>query len=416
MRKKQCFATLAVFFFILGQVIIPAAIADEGVVRLGAMFISSGKMGGYGKHGKQAIELAVDEINANGGILGKKLEATVEDTLLKKDIAINLAKKFITEDRVDFLMGPTSSGIALSLTEVAKEYKKILVTTQAATDALTGAKIHPYIFSTLSNAMMHSRSGAYFLATKPYKRYMCIGPDYSYGHASWEMFKSKLQELRPDVEIVGELFPKFLSKDYSEYIKQIEELKPDVVWSPLWGGDAVTFIRQALPTGLFDKVKFAFPVAGALEVLIPLGKEMPEGIYVSSRYFFTSPNSSMNKKFVKDYYDRFKEYPDYMAAETYAGVYFIKSAVERAGTTNSEKIIQAVEKEPLAWETPEGWKIMVGADHSVIEDCLWGETKWDKEFGFSIPRIFVSIQGEEIVRTAEELVEVQKHYKSNIGQ
>ena len=416
MRKKQCFATLAVFFFILGQIIIPAAIADEGVVRLGAMFISSGKMGGYGKHGKQAIELAVDEINANGGILGKKLEATVEDTLLKKDIAINLAKKFITEDKVDFLMGPTSSGIALSLTEVAKEYKKILVTTQAATDALTGAKIHPYIFSTLSNAMMHSRSGAYFLATKPYKRYMCIGPDYSYGHASWEMFKSKLQELRPDVEIVGELFPKFLSKDYSEYIKQIEELKPDVVWSPLWGGDAVTFIRQALPTGLFDKVKFAFPVAGALEVLIPLGKEMPEGVYVSSRYFFTSPNSSMNKKFVKDYYDRFKEYPDYMAAETYAGVYFIKSAVERAGTTNTEKIIQAVEKEPLAWETPEGWKIMVGADHSVIEDCLWGETKWDKEFGFSIPRIFVSIQGEEIVRTAEELVEVQKHYKSNIGQ
>ena len=217
-------------------------------------------------------------------------------------------------------------------------------------------------------------------------------------------------------EIVGELFPKFLSKDYSEYIKQIEELKPDVVWSPLWGGDAVTFIRQALPTGLFDKVKFAFPVAGALEVLIPLGKEMPEGVYVSSRYFFTSPNSSMNKKFVKDYYDRFKEYPDYMAAETYAGVYFIKSAVERAGTTNTEKIIQAVEKEPLAWETPEGWKIMVGADHSVIEDCLWGETKWDKEFGFSIPRIFVSIQGEEIVRTTEELVEVQKHYKSNIGQ
>jgi branched-chain amino acid transport system substrate-binding protein len=416
MRKKQFFATVVVFCFIFGQIIIPAAIADEGVIKLGAMFISSGKMGGYGKHGTQAIELAVDEINANGGILGKKLEAKVEDTLLKKDNAINLGKKFITEDKVDFLMGPTSSGIALALTELAKEHKKILVTTQAATDALTGAKLHPYIFSTLSNAMMHSRSGAYFLAAKPYKRYMCIGPDYSYGHASWKMFKSKLQELRTDVEIVGELFPKFLSKDYSEYIKQIEELKPDVVWSPLWGGDAVTFIRQALPTGLFDKVKFAFPVAGALEVLIPLGKEMPEGVYVSSRYFFTSPNSSMNKKFVKDYYDRFKEYPDYMAAETYAGVYFIKSAVERAGTTDTEKIIQAVEKEPLAWETPEGWKIMLGADHSVIEDCLWGETKWDEEFGFAIPRTFVSIQGEEIVRTAEELVEVQKHYKSNVGQ
>ena len=416
MEKNQCFASLAVLFFFFGLIITPAAIADNGVVKLGAMFISSGKMGGYGKHGKQAIELAVDEINASGGILGKKLEATVEDTQLKKDVAINLAKKFVTEDKVDFLMGPTSSGIALALTDVARAYKKILITTQAATDALTGEKIHPYIFSTLSNAMMHSRSGAYFLASKPYKRYMCIGPDYSYGHASWEMFKSKLQELRPDVEFVGELFPKFLSKDYSAYIKQIQELKPDLVWSPLWGGDAVAFIQQALPTGLFEKVKFAFPVAGALEVLIPLGKEMPEGIYVSSRYFFTSPDSFMNKKFVKDYYDRFKEYPDYMAEETYAGVYFIKSAVERAGTTNAEKIIQEVEKQPLAWETPEGWKIMIGADHSVIEDCLWGETKWDEEFGFSIPRTFVSIQGEEIVRTAEELAEVQKHYKSNDGR
>jgi branched-chain amino acid transport system substrate-binding protein len=416
MLKRLCFTTIVVFCFLLGQVTISAAGDDSGVVKLGAMFISSGKMGGYGKHGAQAIELAVDEINANGGILGKKLEAMVEDTLLKKDNAISLANKFITEDKVDFLMGPTSSGIALALTDVVKEHKKILVTTQAATDALTGAKIHPYIFSTLSNAMMHSRSGAYFLAAKPYKRYMCVGPDYSYGHASWEMFKTKLQELRPDVEFVGELFPKFLAKDYTEYIKQIDEMKPDVVWSPLWGGDAVTFIRQALPTGLFDRVKFAFPVAGALEVLMPLAKEMPEGVYVSSRYFFTSPNSSMNKKFVTAYHDRFKEYPDYMAAETYAGVYFIKSAVERAGTTDTEKIIQAVEKEPLAWETPEGWKIMLGADHSVVEDCLWGETKWDEEYGFSIPRTFVSIQGEEIVRSAEELAEVQKHYQQNASQ
>jgi branched-chain amino acid transport system substrate-binding protein len=415
MRKKASLAVLAVLSFISGQIAIPAAGAEE-TVKLGAMFISSGKMGGYGKHGAQAIELAVDEINAAGGILGKKLEAMVEDTQLKKETALNLAKKFITEDKVDFLMGPTSSGIALALTEVAREHRKILITTQAATDALTGAKIHPYIFSTLSNAMMHSRSGAYFLAAKPYKRYLCIGPDYSYGHASWKMFKEKLQELRPDVEIVGELFPKFLAKDYSPYIKQIEELKPDAVWSPLWGGDAVTFIRQALPTGLFDRVKFAFPVAGALEVLIPLGKEMPEGIYVSSRYFFTSPNSSLNRRFVKAYHDRFKEYPDYMAAETYAGVYFIKSAVERAGTTETEKIVQAVEKEPLAWETPEGWKVMLGADHSVVEDCLWGETKWDEEYGFAIPRTFVSVQGEQIVRTAEELAEVRKHYEQRAAR
>jgi len=379
-------------------------------IKIGAMFISSGPMGGYGKHGRQAIQLAVDQINADGGVLGHNVEAIVEDSKLKKDVAMALAERFVIQDKVDFLMGPTSSAIAMGLTEFARENKKILVLTQAATDALTGTKFHPYVFSTLSNAMMHSRSGAYLMAAKPYKRYMCVGPDYSYGHSSWKMFKSKLQELRPDVEFVGELFPKFLAKDYTVEINKVLETKPDVVWCPLWGGDAINFIKQALPTGLFDKVKFAFPVAGALEVLVPLGSDMPAGVYVSSRYFFTSPDSSMNQRFVKDYYARFNEYPDYMAGETYAGVYFIKAAVERAGTTEADKIIEAMEKGPLSWETPEGWKTMRSEDHSVVEDCLWGQTSPNEKYGFAIPKSFESIQGEEICRTDEELKAVREEY------
>ena len=385
-------------------------------IKIGAMFIASGPMGGYGKHGGQAIQMAVDEINASGGILGRKVVAMVEDTKLNKDVTLGLAKKFITQDKVDFLMGPTSSGLATALSMTARDNKKILILTQAAADELTGVDFHPYVFSTLSNAMMHARSGAYLMATKPYKRYMCIAPDYSYGHSSWNSFKAKLMELRPDAEIVGELFPKFLSKDYMEYINKINEAKPDAVWSPLWGSDAVIFIKQALPTGMFKNVKFAFPVAGALEVLVPMGKDMPEGIYVSSRHFFNSPDSSMNRKFLKAYYDRFKEYPDYMAGETYAGVQFIKAAIERAGSADPAKLIKAVERRPLAWETPEGWKVMRAEDHQVVEDCLWGETTFNEKYGFSMPKNYVSIQGEEICRTAEELKEVQTNYKKKMSE
>jgi branched-chain amino acid transport system substrate-binding protein len=399
--------TGTVFLVVVLALAMSPAMAAEKPIKLGAMFIASGPVGGYGKHADQAIQLAVEEINAGGGILGRKLEALFEDTKLKKENAISIAERFVKEEKVDFLIGPTSSGIAMSLTEFAKENKKILIATQAAADSLTGAKFHPYIFSTLSNAMMHSRSGAYMMAAKPYKKYMCVGPDYSYGHSSWDMFKTKLMELRPEVEIVGELFPKFFAKDYSETIKQIQEAKPDAVWSPLWGQDAVNFIKQALPTGIFNDIAFAFPCAGALEVLVPMGKDMPDGIYVSSRYFFTTPDSAMNNKFVAAYYDKYKEYPDYMAGETYAGVYFIKAAVERAGTTDTEAVIKAVEREPLAWETPEGWKIMRGEDHSVVEDCLWGQTAFNEQYGFSIPSSFVSIQGAEICRTPEELKAVR---------
>jgi branched-chain amino acid transport system substrate-binding protein len=102
-----------------------------------------------------------------------------------------------------------------------------------------------------------------------------------------------------------------------------------------------------------------------------------------------------------------------MAGETYAGVYFIKAAVERAGSVDADKVIAAVEKEPLAWETPEGWKVMQPEDHSVVEDCLWGQTIFNEKYGYAIPTSFEAIQGEEIGRTAEELNRVRKAYQQS---
>jgi branched-chain amino acid transport system substrate-binding protein len=302
------------------------------------------------------------------------------------------------------------------MADIVEKEKKILVLTQSATNSLTDAKFNRYMFSTLSNAMMHSRAGAYLMADKPYKRWMCIGPGYSYGYESWNSFKDKLKELRPDIEIVGELWPKLTEPDYTSFIQKIVEAKPDAVWSPLWGMDAVTFIKQALPLGIFDKIKFAFPDGAALETLIPLGKDMPNGIFAATRCFFLTPDSPMNRRFVKIYQERFKEYPDYMAEETYAGVYFLKAAIERAGSTDTEKVIGAVEKEPLAWETPEGWKIMRKEDHQVVEDVVWGETAYSEKYGFAILKNMQSIQAEEICRTPAELKEVRMNYEKRLKE
>ena len=416
MRGKRWMVGIGVLFISLVLVFGTGLAAGKKPIKLGVVFIMSGKMGGYGKHGMQAIQLAMDEINARGGILGRKDEAIFEDDELKVDKGVQITKKFITQDKVDFIIGPTSSGVALAMAEIVEQHKKILVLTQSATNSLTDAKFNRYMFSTLSNAMMHSRAGAYLMASKPYKRWMCIGPGYSYGYESWNSFKAKLKELRPDVEIVGELWPKLTEPDYTSFIQKIIEAKPEAIWSPLWGMDAVTFIKQALPLGLFDKIKFAFPDGAALETLIPLGKSIPEGLFVATRYFFLTPDSPMNRQFVKVYQERFKEYPDYMAQETYAGVYFLKAAIERAGTTNTEKVIAAVEKEPLAWETPEGWKIMRKEDHQVVEDVVWGETAYSEKYGFAILKNMQAIQAEEICRTPEELKAVRSNYEKRLKE
>ena len=264
--------------------------------------------------------------------------------------------------------------------------------------------------------MMHSRAGAYFMAPKGYKRWMNIGPDYAYGRESWASFISKLKELQPDAEVVGELWPKLMEKDFTPFIQKIVEAKPDAVWSSLWGNDAVNFVKQALPTGLFNNVKFAFTDGAALETLAPLGKDMPNGVFVAARYFFLSPDTPLNRNFVKTYLERFKEYPDYMAQETYAGVYFLKAAIERARTTDPQKVIKAIESEPLAWETPEGWKIMRKGDHSVVEDVVWGETLFSDKYGFVILKNLQAIQAEQICRTPEELKAVRDSYEKRMKE
>ncbi len=415
MRRKWIIG-IGLLFISLVLVLGTGMGAEKKPIKLGVVFIMSGPMGGYGKHGMQAIQLAMDEMNGQGGVLGRKVEAIFENDELKVDKGVQITKKFITQDKVDFIIGPTSSGVALAMADIVEKEKKILVLTQSATNSLTDAKFNRYMFSTLSNAMMHSRAGAYLMADKPYKRWMCIGPGYSYGYESWNSFKEKLKELRPDIEMVGELWPKLTEPDYTSFIQKIVEAKPDAVWSPLWGMDAVNFIKQALPLGIFDKIKFAFPDGAALETLIPLGKSMPNGIFVATRCFFLTPDSPMNRRFVKTYQERFKEYPDYMAEETYAGVYFLKAAIERAGSTDTEKVIAAVEKEPLAWETPEGWKIMRKEDHQVVEDVVWGETAYSEKYGFAILKNMQSIQAEEICRTPAELKEVRINYAKRLKE
>ena len=401
------------FLFFLGCVAFIAnpAFSKAKPIKIGALWVMTGKLGGYGKSGWQAAQLAIDEINAQGGILGRKVVATVEDTKVTPENGMRITKKYILKDKVDFILGPTASSVGLAVSDVCRQYKTLQLNNQSATHVINGEKFHPYTYSVLSNTIHHSRSGAYYLASKPYKSWMGINPDYAYGHSSMDLFKEKMKELRPDAKFGTELFPKLMTADFTPYINKILNEKPDAVWSSLWGGDLVTFIKQANRFGLLDKIKFAFPVGASQEVLIPIGKDMPEGIFMSARYFFTQPDSLMNRNFVKAYHERYDEYPSYMAEESYAAVYFLKAAIERAGTTDTEKIIEAVDREPLAWETPEGWKIMRAGDHLVVEDVVWGETTYSDKYGFAILKNVQSIQPEPICRTKAEMKWVRENYE-----
>lgn len=357
----------------------------SGPIKIGALNILSGNFASYGKASKEGIQLAVDEINARGGVLGRQLKLILVDSQAKPDVAVREAKRLILEQKVDFLFGIDSSSVSLAVAPLTDEYRVPLVVTHAATPRLTEG-CHPYVFRTSNNARMDSWSAAALAAKLPYKRWANIGPDYEFGHVSWEDFINRLKELRPDVEVVSVQWPKFGSSDYTSYITALLRARPEAVFSTLWAGDFVTFVRQAKNFGFFDRVKlYVNPVGAALQSIGPLGKDAPEGMLLSARYWFLYPDTARNKAFVKAYRERWGEYPSYNAEEAYAGVYMLAKAIEKAGSTDPDAIKAAFEADGgMVFEAPEGRKWMRPADHQVFEALVWGYTTYSPKYPFAI--------------------------------
>ena len=230
---------------------------------------------------KAAIDLFIEEANASGGVLGRPLELAVRDAELKPDIGAAMARELILNEKCDFLIGGTSSAVALAVTKVAREFKKIIYFHTSNSEALTTTDFQPYMFQVVPNTGIEARGIAMFLAQKPYKRFSYIGPDYAYGRSQWEIFKAELSKRNPGAEIQEPVWTKVGETDYSPYIPMLIAKNPEIIFSSLWGGSLSSFIKQAAPTGLFNKAS----ITGLfdLDLLRSMGMDMPEGLLAYPR-------------------------------------------------------------------------------------------------------------------------------------
>ncbi|HEX9191525.1 MAG TPA: ABC transporter substrate-binding protein [Candidatus Deferrimicrobiaceae bacterium] len=254
------------------------AVAAEKIV-IGAMYPMTGRAGRYGIDSVSAAEIAMNEINAKGGVNGRMIDIIFNDSKANPAYSVKVAKRYITEDKVNFLMGVVSSAVGLAVTEVSKENKVIFVGTDHASTALTTEKFQPYYFRVSNNTYQSAAAAAlYAKDKKDWKKYYVIGPDYEYGHRTWEDFWMLLGKKRTDVQLVGQAWPKLFEPDYTPYITAILNAKPDVLVTTFWGGDTVAFIKQALPHKLFDKMKFYnYDAGGNYELLEAMPTGLPGG-------------------------------------------------------------------------------------------------------------------------------------------
>ncbi|MBV8119308.1 MAG: ABC transporter substrate-binding protein [Alphaproteobacteria bacterium] len=269
----------------IAQIAAPFAItaraADE--VKFGLNDPLTGTYAELGKNEQIGCQLAVDQINAKGGILGRQVTLLVEDsTSADTGVAVQKARKLIERDKVDFLLGNVNSAMALALGEVSNQLKKLHIVTGGHTDAVTGSDCHWNVFRVCNTTRMETNSVSQTLFNKYGKKWYFITPDYAFGHTLQQGFEASLKKYA-GTEVGASLTP-LGTTDFSAYLIKAQAANPDVIIFLVAGGDMVNALKQAVQFGL-DK---RFHIAGAqqeLEVLEGLPPEARIGTWVFEWYW-----------------------------------------------------------------------------------------------------------------------------------
>lgn len=359
----------------VGVALAVPAQADEHPIKIGAIYILSGVASTYGEFARDGATLAVEEINDGGGVLGRKLQVIYEDSQIKADVAIQAMRKLVYQEEVDLLMGLDSSGVATGVVPVVSEVETPFIITHAATPDATGKLCNEWTYRVSVNINQNVKGAAIMAKESGAKTWTNIGPDYAFGHQSWEYFQKYLGEMDSSVEFSKQpKFPKFGTEDFTPFINAVISEKPEGVFISEWGGDLVNFTRQASDRGFFDQgFKVIMSLGAATEVLHALGEQMPEGITVGTRYWYAAPENETNKKFVKAYKEKYGKAPSYNAQNAYAGIYAYKAAIEKAGEVDKEAIRDALSG--LTFQAPMGEVTFRKEDHQATVGPVYGVTK-----------------------------------------
>lgn len=370
-------------------------------IKVGIVDCYTGPASTYTNDVRDAFKLATDKINAKGGVLGSKIEFVTRDSKFKVDIGLSAAKELIMRENVDILMGTINSSLALAISDLAKSEKIPFLVTFSKSDKITGENGHRYVFSMNENTAMAGKAGAVGLAKKPYVKYWIAGDDYEYGHAIADGVWENLKKLKPEVQLLGQSWWKVGEPDFTPYITAILSAKPDAVIVATGGRDCVPFLKAAQTTGFNKQMPFFMHTATELSTLEPLGLDAPEGVIGTSNYQFYYPDTRENQAFVKDFKDAFGRYPKVGALYGYITAVFMAKAYEKAGEINSEKFIDAMEG--MSVDSPIGKLTMRAEDHQVMFPMFMGVTKKAEGYDFLISTDIVTIPGEEVMPSVEEI-------------
>ena len=341
-----------------------SALAQNQPIRIGVVTPLSGTYAGIGQQVKWGLDLAARQINAAGGVAGRPLELIYEDEEANPAVAVQKAEKLFQVNKVDFLTGTVNSGSTLAVGQLAERNNRLIATTVSFADSITGDKCSPNVFRVNARAGMQSAALADWLSsTRPNANVFYLGPDYEMGRSTVAAFKQAAEA--KGAKSVGEVFAPLDNKDYSPFFGQVRSARPAVIYTSVAGNDTVRLFSQMAEFGISRNVQVVGASGTVTSQNLPAIGKAADG-FVTGVGYATGIDSPENRKFLAEFEAANKAKPDLYGADSYGVLFFYKAAVEKAGSTDTDKVRAAMRG--LQWATPQGAKIMRAGDHQAMQD------------------------------------------------
>ena len=320
---------------------------------------------------RNGMQLAQEEINAKGGMLGGKLEIIFRDDGATPSDAVRVAEELLTREHVAFLAGTFLSNVGLAVADFANQKRTLFIATEPLTDAITMGAGNRYTFRIRPSTYMQTKMLVEAVKGKGVKKWAIVAPNYEYGQSAAANFRKLIKAATPDAEIVGEQFPALGKIDAGATVGALENLKPDGIFNVLFGADLTTFVREGNTRGLFEKRMVASLLTGEPEYLLPLGEEVPEG-WIVTGYPWDQINEPAHKAFVDAYRAKYNDTPRLGSFLGYAVGYMMRDLIAKAGSTDTEKLLATLQDFKFA--SLAGPLTIRALDHQSTMGAWVGET------------------------------------------
>ncbi|MDE0780468.1 MAG: ABC transporter substrate-binding protein [Alphaproteobacteria bacterium] len=356
---------------LLTTLTITSANAQQGPIRIGEINSYTGPLAAFTVPYRNGWLLAVEEINAKGGVLGRPLEVISRDDGGKPANAIKFAEELVRRENVDLIAGTFLSNIGLAVADFANRNKTLFVASEPLSDAVVWSKGNAYTFRLRPSTYMQAAMLAEEAAKLPAKRWATIAPNYEYGQSAVKAFKGVLKALRPDVEFVGEQWPALFKIDAGATVQAIARVNPDAIFNVTFSIDLAKFVREGQIRGLFKDREVASLLTGEPEYLDTLKEETPEG-WIVTGYPWQAIKGPEHRAFLDAYQSRFDDYPRAGSIVGYNTILTIAAMLEKAGSTETDAMVSAMKG--LELDTPFGPITYRGLDHQSTMGAYVGRT------------------------------------------